>query len=77
MLPGLWGSDIELTFHHDAAKSWILSAPTQIEQVIANLAINARDAMPEGGRLEIAMSLSCRKRARMSLHFQEIGLSSK
>jgi len=54
MLPGLWGSDIELTFHHDAAKSWILSAPTQIEQVIANLAINARDAMPEGGRLEIS-----------------------
>jgi CheY-like chemotaxis protein len=54
MLPRLLGSDIELTFHHDAAKSWILSAPTQIEQVIANLAINARDAMPEGGRLEIS-----------------------
>ena len=54
MLPRLLGSDIELTFHHDAAKSWILSAPTQIEQVIANLAINARDAMPEGGRLVIS-----------------------
>jgi two-component system cell cycle sensor histidine kinase/response regulator CckA len=54
MLPRLLGSDIELTFHHGAAKSWILSAPTQIEQVIANLAINSRDAMPEGGRLAIS-----------------------
>jgi len=54
MLPRLLGSDIELTFHHNAAKSWILSAPSQIEQVIANLAINARDAMPEGGRLDIS-----------------------
>jgi two-component system cell cycle sensor histidine kinase/response regulator CckA len=54
MLPRLLGSDIELTFHHDAAKSWILSDPSQIEQVVANLAINSRDAMPEGGRLAIS-----------------------
>jgi two-component system, cell cycle sensor histidine kinase and response regulator CckA len=54
MLPRLLGSDIELTFQHDAAHSWILSDPGQIEQVIANLAINSRDAMPEGGRLTIS-----------------------
>ena len=54
ILPRLLGSDIQLTFHYDAEKSWILSAPTQIEQVIANLAINARDAMIEGGHLAIS-----------------------
>jgi two-component system, cell cycle sensor histidine kinase and response regulator CckA len=54
MLPRLLGSDVQLSFHHEAAKSWILSDPAQVEQVVANLAINARDAMPEGGRLSIS-----------------------
>jgi PAS domain S-box-containing protein len=54
MLPRLLGSDIELTFSHQASQSWILSDPSQIAQVIANLAINSRDAMPEGGRLIIS-----------------------
>jgi len=54
MLPRLLGSDVQLSFRHEAAKSWILSDPAQIEQVVANLAINARDAMPEGGRLSIS-----------------------
>ncbi len=54
MLPRLLGSDIALTIHHDAANSWILSDPAQIGQVVANLAINARDAMPEGGQLAIS-----------------------
>jgi two-component system cell cycle sensor histidine kinase/response regulator CckA len=54
MLPRLLGSDVELTFHHDAKHSWILCDSAQVEQVVANLAINARDAMPEGGRLTIS-----------------------
>jgi PAS domain S-box-containing protein len=54
MLPRLLGSDVQLSFRHEAAKSWILSDLAQIEQVVANLAINARDAMPEGGRLSIS-----------------------
>jgi signal transduction histidine kinase len=54
MLPRLLGSDIELTFRHEASHSWILSDPAQIEQVIMNLAVNSRDAMPEGGRLTVS-----------------------
>ncbi len=54
MLPRLLGSDIELTFRHEAKRSWILADPAQLEQVVANLAINARDAMPTGGRLTIS-----------------------
>jgi PAS domain S-box-containing protein len=54
MLPRLLGSDVELTFRHEAANSWILSDPAQIEQVIMNLVVNSRDAMPEGGRLTVS-----------------------
>lgn len=54
MLPPLLGSDIELSFHHNATQSWIRSDHGQIEQVVANLAINARDAMPNGGHLTIS-----------------------
>jgi len=56
MIPRLLGSDIELSFHHAATQSWIRSDPSQIEQVVANLAINARDAMPRGGRLTVSTS---------------------
>ena len=54
MLPRLLGSDIVLTFRPQAKHSWIRSDPGQIEQVLANLAINARDAMPAGGHLTIS-----------------------
>ena len=54
ILSRLLGSDIQLEFVHQAADPWILSDPSQIEQVVANLAINARDAMPQGGHLRIS-----------------------
>ncbi len=45
LLPRLLGSDVELTFQHDALRLWVRADPSALEQVIANLAINARDAM--------------------------------
>ena len=53
MLKPLLGEDIELCVTCSEGESTILADPTQIEQVLINLAVNARDAMPQGGQLEI------------------------
>jgi two-component system, cell cycle sensor histidine kinase and response regulator CckA len=45
---------IEIELHLSDSLSPINADPAQIEQVIMNLALNARDAMPEGGRLTIS-----------------------
>ena len=47
------GEDIELAFQTDAKLGSVEADPGQLEQVIVNLAINARDAMPAGGKLTI------------------------
>ncbi len=53
MLCRLIGEDIELSTAYDFALGNILADPGQIEQVIMNLVVNARDAMPRGGKLTI------------------------
>jgi CheY-like chemotaxis protein len=55
MLDRLIGEDIELVTELDPLLGQVMADPDQIQQVIMNLVVNARDAMPEGGKLEIAV----------------------
>ena len=54
MVRSLMGEDISLVTRLDPDLGQVLADPAQVDQVILNLAANARDAMPQGGRLEIA-----------------------
>ncbi|MEX2264267.1 MAG: PAS domain S-box protein [Bryobacteraceae bacterium] len=54
MLHRLIGEDIELTTTLDPLLPQVMADPDQIQQVIMNLVVNARDAMTDGGKLDIA-----------------------
>ena len=53
MVTRLLGEDVVLSWELEPELGTVLADPAQIEQVVLNLAINARDAMPAGGNLAI------------------------
>ena len=65
MLRRLLGEDVELATSLDPAAGTVNADPGQLEQVLLNLAVNARDAMPGGGRLSIGTT-------RVMLHEEHV-----
>jgi len=53
MLLRLVSEDIEIAFVHHNQLGYIKADPSQIDQILMNLVVNARDAMPNGGKIEI------------------------
>jgi CheY-like chemotaxis protein len=56
LLKRLIGEDIELKTELEASLALIKADQSQIEQALLNLAVNARDAMPRGGKINLATS---------------------
>jgi signal transduction histidine kinase len=69
LLQRLIGEHIELHVVRLPGAAAVKADPTQVEQVILNLAVNARDAMPGGGTLSIELS----KVRAEELEFEEVG----
>jgi PAS domain S-box-containing protein len=57
MLNRILGEDVVVEFHYAPKPAYVRADPGMIEQVLLNLAVNARDAMPLGGHLAIEISL--------------------
>jgi PAS domain S-box-containing protein len=58
MLSRLLGEDVELELELDPALPPVHADPAQVEQVLVNLVVNARDAMPRGGRITVSSRLA-------------------
>ncbi len=73
--------NITIELQLDCGEGCVRVAPAQLEQVIVNLAVNARDAMPSGGRLVIAtdrvVDRQGKRRARLRVSDDGVGMDEQ
>ena len=72
MLQRTLGSHIKLNTRIDPELATVLADPGDLEQVIINLAVNARDAMPDGGRLTITAANATLDEHGVRVHSPEV-----
>jgi PAS domain S-box-containing protein len=58
MLGRILGEDIALHVDYSSQPSWVQADASMMDQVVMNLAVNARDAMPNGGQLTITLAVA-------------------
>jgi signal transduction histidine kinase len=76
MLARVLGAAIKLDVSLDPRGGAIHADPGQIEQILMNLGVNARDAMPEGGRLGIeTTSIPATRQIQLSVSDSGTGMS--
>jgi PAS domain S-box-containing protein len=71
MVRRLIGEDIELSMDLVQGPAWVRADPHQVEQVVMNLVVNARDALPRGGTIRITTAA----RAEPAPGAVELGIS--
>jgi len=57
LLRPLMGDDVQVVVRHGTDSAIIEADPSQLDQVIMNIAVNARDAMPKGGKMILETSI--------------------
>ena len=68
MLPRVLGEDVTLEIDPAADLGQVKADPGQVEQILMNLAVNARDAMPDGGRIRVVTANAVLDRAFVRAH---------
>ena len=80
MLRKLIGEDIEVDLRKTDSPLWVETDPGDVEQILLNLASNARDALPDGGKISLALSKvqhDGRQCARLRCSDNGIGMDSE